>query len=168
VVEGQADAVRGRHRHLAPDEQQFRALPRSADAGDELWELREHLLENCLAAVVGLAECGQLLADREEDGVIAHAAHHTRPPHRDDGTTRPSLDGRSVARAASLERPTARARGAATDTDRAVSQTSENGWWFWLVDAKSWRSLQDVVREYVEERAVDADDAEMAEEDDDE
>lgn len=51
---------------------------------------------------------------------------------------------------------------------RAVSQTSENGWWFWLVDAKSRRSLQDVVREYVEERAVDADEAEMAEEDDDE
>jgi hypothetical protein len=31
---------------------------------------------------------------------------------------------------------------------------------------KSRRSLQDVVREYVDERAVDADDAEMAEEDD--
>jgi hypothetical protein len=39
---------------------------------------------------------------------------------------------------------------------RAVSGTSENGWWFWLVDPESKRSLTHLWREYVDRRDVDA------------
>ena len=41
---------------------------------------------------------------------------------------------------------------------RAVSGTNENGWWFWLVDPKSKRSLHDLWREYVDQRDVDVED----------
>ena len=54
---------------------------------------------------------------------------------------------------------------------RAVSGTSVNGWWFWLVDPGSRRSLRDVLREYVDQLDVDADDEEVelgADDDDDE
>ena len=39
---------------------------------------------------------------------------------------------------------------------RAVSGTSENGWWFRLVDPKSKRSLTNLWRQYVDQRDVDA------------
>lgn len=54
-------------------EQQFRALTCRADAGDELRNLREHLPKDRLAAVVGLAQCGQLLAGREERRLVPRA-----------------------------------------------------------------------------------------------
>lgn len=38
---------------------------------------------------------------------------------------------------------------------RAVTGTSANGWWFWLVDPQSKRSLHDLWREYIEQRDVD-------------
>jgi hypothetical protein len=41
---------------------------------------------------------------------------------------------------------------------RAVSGTSVNGWWFWLLEPKSTRSLRDLWREYVDQRDVDAED----------
>jgi hypothetical protein len=41
---------------------------------------------------------------------------------------------------------------------RAVSRTSVNGWWFWLLEPKSARSLHDLWREYVDQRGVDAED----------
>jgi hypothetical protein len=41
---------------------------------------------------------------------------------------------------------------------RAVSGTSENGWWFWLVEPKSGRSLNDLWRDYIEQRDVDTTD----------
>ena len=33
-----------------------------------------------------------------------------------------------------------------------------NGWWFWLLEPKSNRSLRDLWREYVDQRDVDAED----------
>jgi hypothetical protein len=53
---------------------------------------------------------------------------------------------------------------------KAVSGTSVNGWWFWLVDPNSRRSLRDVWKEYVEGRDVDADDddIELGDDDDEE
>lgn len=50
---------------------------------------------------------------------------------------------------------------------RAVSGASKNGWWFWLVDAKSRRSLSDLWREYVDQRDFDGDDADLPDEDGD-
>ncbi len=50
---------------------------------------------------------------------------------------------------------------------RAVPGTNENGWWFWLVDAKSKRSLHDLWREYVDQRDVDVEDDEDAPDDED-
>ena len=41
---------------------------------------------------------------------------------------------------------------------RAVSGTSENGWWFWLTDPQTKRSLHDLWREYVDQRDVDVED----------
>jgi hypothetical protein len=41
---------------------------------------------------------------------------------------------------------------------RAVSGTSVNGWWFWLLEPKSTRSLRDLWRQYVDQRDVDAED----------
>ena len=41
---------------------------------------------------------------------------------------------------------------------RAVSGTNVNGWWFWLLEPKSTRSLTDLWREYVDQRDVDAED----------
>lgn len=51
---------------------------------------------------------------------------------------------------------------------KAVSGTTVNGWWFWLVDPISRRSLRDVWKEYVDQRDVDADDddIELGEDDD--
>jgi hypothetical protein len=49
----------------------------------------------------------------------------------------------------------------------AVTRTSQNGWSFWLVDTRSKRSLNDLWREYVDTRAVDADDEEGQGADDD-
>ncbi len=34
----------------------------------------------------------------------------------------------------------------------------QNGWWFWLVDEASRRSLRDVWHEYIEHADVDSDD----------
>jgi hypothetical protein len=48
---------------------------------------------------------------------------------------------------------------------RAVTGTSVNGWWFWLVDRKSGRCLRDLWREYVHQREVDVDDDDVPEED---
>lgn len=41
---------------------------------------------------------------------------------------------------------------------KAASGQSENGWWFWLVDPRTKRNLNDLWQEYVDTRAVDADD----------
>jgi hypothetical protein len=41
---------------------------------------------------------------------------------------------------------------------RAVTGTSVNGWWFWLLDPKSKRSLSDLWQEYIDQRDVDAED----------
>jgi hypothetical protein len=41
---------------------------------------------------------------------------------------------------------------------RAVSGTNVNGWWFWLLEPKSTRSLRDLWRHYVDQRDVDAED----------
>ena len=49
----------------------------------------------------------------------------------------------------------------------AVSGTSENGWWFWLVDPKCKRSLHDIWREYVDERDVDVEDEDTPDDDED-
>ena len=48
---------------------------------------------------------------------------------------------------------------------RAVSGTSENGWRFWLVDPKSKRSLDDLLREYVDQRDVEMEDDDLPDED---
>ena len=49
---------------------------------------------------------------------------------------------------------------------RAVSGTSENGWRFWLVDPKSKRSLNDLWREYVDQRDVDVEDDDSPDDED--
>lgn len=41
---------------------------------------------------------------------------------------------------------------------RAVTGTSVNGWWFWLLEPNSKRSLRSLWREYVDQRDVDAED----------
>ena len=50
---------------------------------------------------------------------------------------------------------------------RAVSGTSENGWWFWLTDPKTKRSLHDLWREYVDQRDVDVEDDDTPDDDED-
>jgi hypothetical protein len=50
---------------------------------------------------------------------------------------------------------------------RAVSGVNRNGWWFWLVDPASRRSLSDLWHEYVEQRAVDVDDDDAPDEEED-
>jgi len=50
---------------------------------------------------------------------------------------------------------------------RAVSGTNENGWWFWLVDPESKRSLHDIWREYADQRDVDAEDDDAPDDDED-
>ncbi len=54
--------------------------------------------------------------------------------------------------------------GAAT----SITGKSENGWWFFLVDPASKRSLSDLWHAYVDQTAVDVDEADMPDEDDDE
>lgn len=54
--------------------------------------------------------------------------------------------------------------GAAT----AITGKSENGWWFFLVDQASKRSLSDLWHAYVDQTAVDVDEADMPDEEDDE
>lgn len=49
---------------------------------------------------------------------------------------------------------------------RAVSKTNENGWGFWLVDPKSRRTLYDLYRQYIEDRHVEAEEADLPDEDD--
>jgi Restriction Enzyme Adenine Methylase Associated len=49
---------------------------------------------------------------------------------------------------------------------RAVSGTSENGWWFWLLDPESKRSLTHLWREYVDRRDVDAEDDDSPDDED--
>ena len=49
---------------------------------------------------------------------------------------------------------------------RAVSGTSGNGWWFWLVDPISKRSLTDLLGEYVDQRDVDAEDDDSPDDED--
>lgn len=51
---------------------------------------------------------------------------------------------------------------------RAVSRTSENGWWFWLVDSRTRRSLTDLWREYVDQRGVEVDEEDIPPDEDDE
>jgi hypothetical protein len=51
---------------------------------------------------------------------------------------------------------------------RAVTGRNTNGWWFWLADSNSKRTLHDLWREYAEERGVDADDDDVADDDADE
>jgi Protein of unknown function DUF262/Protein of unknown function (DUF1524)/Restriction Enzyme Adenine Methylase Associated len=48
---------------------------------------------------------------------------------------------------------------------RAVRGTGANGWWFWLVDPKSKRSLHDLRQEYVDQRDVDVEDDDVPDED---
>jgi len=50
----------------------------------------------------------------------------------------------------------------------AISGKSENGWWFFLVSQTGKRSLSDLWHEYVDQTAVDVDEADMPEEEDDE
>lgn len=50
---------------------------------------------------------------------------------------------------------------------RAVVGRNENGWWFWLVDPNSKRTLGDLWREYVEQRHVEADEDDLPDTDDD-
>ena len=52
--------------------------------------------------------------------------------------------------------------GAAT----SISSRSENGWWFFLLDPGSRRTLRDLWHEYVDQTMVDADEADVAEDDD--
>ncbi len=54
--------------------------------------------------------------------------------------------------------------GAAT----SITEKSENGWWFFLVDAASKKSLSDLWHAYVDQTAVDVDEADMPDEEDDE
>lgn len=49
---------------------------------------------------------------------------------------------------------------------RAVSGTNENGWWFWLTDPRSKRSLHDLWCEYVDQRDVDVEDDDLPDTDD--
>ena len=73
-------------------------------------------------------------------------------------------------------RPAARTAGispntpptpSATAAARAITGHATNGWWFFLVDQASRRSLRTVRRDYVDAMAVDVEDDE-AEEDGDE
>ena len=57
--------------------------------------------------------------------------------------------------------PTPSAAGA------SITGKPTNGWWFFLVDQATRRSLKDVRREYVDAHAVDADEEEADDEDDD-
>ncbi len=51
---------------------------------------------------------------------------------------------------------------------RAVAGTSENGWWFWLIDRKTKQSLRDLVRDYIDQHHVDdVDDSELLDDEDD-
>jgi hypothetical protein len=52
--------------------------------------------------------------------------------------------------------------GAAT----SISGKSENGWWFFLLSPTTRKSLSDLWHEYVDQTAVDVDEADMPEEDD--
>lgn len=52
--------------------------------------------------------------------------------------------------------------GAAT----SISGKSENGWWFFLLSPATRKSLSDLWHEYVDQTAVDVDEADMPEEDD--
>jgi hypothetical protein len=54
-----------------------------------------------------------------------------------------------------------------TGAARSVYGKSVNGWWFWLIDPKSRLSLTDLWRQYVDQRGVDADDADVSDDDED-
>lgn len=58
--------------------------------------------------------------------------------------------------------PYASPSGAAT----SISAKSENGWWFFLLSPTTRKSLSDLWHEYVDQTAVDVDEADMPEEDD--
>jgi hypothetical protein len=58
--------------------------------------------------------------------------------------------------------PYASPSGAAT----SISGKSENGWWFFLLSPTARKSLSDLWHEYVDQTAVDVDEADMPEEDD--
>lgn len=47
---------------------------------------------------------------------------------------------------------------------RSVSGTSVNGWWFWLVDARSRLSLGDLVRFYVDDLSVEVEESALVDE----
>ena len=49
---------------------------------------------------------------------------------------------------------------------RAVAATSANGWWFWLIDPQTKRSLHDLWREYIEQRDVDMEDEDPPDDED--
>jgi hypothetical protein len=61
-------------------------------------------------------------------------------------------------------------RAFSSPSEAAVSITGKptNGWWWFLVDQASRRSLRDVRRDYIEALAIDADDDDSDDEDDDE
>jgi hypothetical protein len=50
---------------------------------------------------------------------------------------------------------------------KAITKQATNGWWFFLVDASSRRSLRDVYHEYVDSTAADVDDTDVPEDDED-
>jgi hypothetical protein len=49
----------------------------------------------------------------------------------------------------------------------SITGSSENGWWFFLVNPTARKSLSDLWHEYVDQTSVDVDEADMPEEDDD-
>lgn len=49
----------------------------------------------------------------------------------------------------------------------SISGSSQNGWWFFLVNPTARQSLSDLWHEYVDQTSVDVDEADMPEEDDD-
>lgn len=55
--------------------------------------------------------------------------------------------------------------GTPSGAARAMARSSENGWWFFLVDPLSGKSLSDLWHEYVDRLAVDVDDADVPDDD---
>jgi hypothetical protein len=67
-------------------------------------------------------------------------------------------------------RPQRRRRDGLPDPSGAAKATTKkatNGWWFFLVDAGSGRSLRDVYHEYVDSTSADVDDSDVPEDDED-
>lgn len=56
--------------------------------------------------------------------------------------------------------------GRIREAGASISGKSENGWWFLLLSPTTRKSLSDLWHEYVDQTAVDVDEADMPEEDD--